>query len=120
MTARMLDERVNEEVLPQVEHVPQGRKVFQGAQDAQVPPQGEHIPNVEGGIEVPEMSNREIREALIATTRAVTMKVNFNMMHMVVECTMTSRMRDLVREECYMDMLHDDDLSYTHDVCTVN
>ena len=53
------------------------------------------------------MSNREIREALIATTRAVTMKVNFNMMHMVVECTMTSRMRDLVREECYMAMVHD-------------
>ena len=50
----------------QVEQVPQGGKGIQGAQDAQVPPQGDPISNVEGGIEVPEMSNREIRESLIA------------------------------------------------------
>ena len=80
MTARMLDERVNEEVLPQVEHVPQGRKVFQGAQDAQVPLQGDPIPNVERGIEVPEMSNRDIREDLIAIPRVVTMQANLNIM----------------------------------------
>ena len=29
-------------------------------------PKGNGIPNMEGGMEVPEMSNREIREAFIA------------------------------------------------------
>ena len=62
-----------------------------------MPPQGNPIPNVEGGIEVPEMSNREIREALIAITRDVTMKANLNMIPRVVESTMTSRLRDFVR-----------------------
>ena len=38
-----------------------------------MPPQGDPIPNVEEGIEVSEMSNREIREALIAIARAVIM-----------------------------------------------
>ena len=66
------------------------------------------------------MSNREIREPLLDLTQAVTMHANLIMMASVVESTITSRFRDLVREECYMDMLHDDDLSYTHDVCTVN
>ena len=67
MDARRLEEeRVNEEVPPQVEQVPQGGQGVQGAQDAQVPPQGDPIPNVEGGIEVLDMSNREIRKALIA------------------------------------------------------
>ena len=42
---RMEEERVNEEVPPQVEQVPQGG---QGVQDDQVPPQGDPIPNVEG------------------------------------------------------------------------
>ena len=57
---RMEEERVNDEVPPQGEQVPQGGQGFQGAQDDQVPPQGYPIPNVEGGIEVSEMSNREI------------------------------------------------------------
>ena len=37
-----------------------------GVEGSQVPPQGDPNPNLEGGIEVPEMSNREIREAFIA------------------------------------------------------
>ena len=88
MAARRLEEkRVNEEVPPQVEkveQVPQGGQGVQGAKDAQVPPQGDRIPNVEGGIEVPEMSNREIREALIDIDRSVTMQANLNMMPRVV------------------------------------
>ena len=55
---RLEEERVNEEVPPQVEQVPQGGQGVQGAKDAQVPPQCDPIPNVEGSIEVPEMSNR--------------------------------------------------------------
>ena len=60
------DERVNEEIPTQVEQVSKGGKEVQGAQGSQVPPQGDHVPNMEEGIEVPEMSNREIRKALIA------------------------------------------------------
>ena len=40
------------------------------------------------------MSNGEIREALIAISRVVTIKANLNMMPRVVESTMTSRLRD--------------------------
>ena len=43
------------------------------------------------------MSNGEIREALIAISRVVTIKANLNMMPRVVESTMTSRLRDFVR-----------------------
>ena len=42
------EERVNEEVPLQVEKVPQGGQGVEGAQDAQVPPKGDPIPNVEG------------------------------------------------------------------------
>ncbi|TMX05346.1 hypothetical protein EJD97_023717, partial [Solanum chilense] len=73
---RMEEEMVNEEVPPQVEKVekvPQGGKGVQGVKDAQVHPQGDPIPNVEGGVEVLEMSDREFREALISIARAVTM-----------------------------------------------
>ncbi|XP_069154545.1 uncharacterized protein [Solanum lycopersicum] len=52
---------------------------------------------MEGGIKVSEMSNREIREALIAITRVVPMQANLNMMPRVVEITMTSRLNDFVR-----------------------
>ncbi|XP_015084140.1 uncharacterized protein LOC107027498 [Solanum pennellii] len=48
-------------------------------------------------MEVLEMSIREIREALIAIARAVTMKANFNMIPRVVESTMTYWLRDFVR-----------------------
>ena len=88
---------MNEEVPPQVEqveYVPQDGQGFQGAHDSQVPPLGDPIPNVERGIEVPEMSNREIREALIAIDRVVIMQANLNMMPMFMEITMTSRLRD--------------------------
>ena len=43
------------------------------------------------------MSNREIREALIAIDRVVIMQANFNMMPRVVENIMTSRLRYFVR-----------------------
>ena len=101
MTARRFEEdRVNEEVHPhveQVEQVPQGGHDVQGAQDAQVPLQGDPIPNVERDIEVPEMYNREIREVVIAIARAVTMQANLNMIPRVVKSTMISRLRDYVR-----------------------
>ena len=48
----MGEERVNKEVPPQVEQVPQGSQGVQGARDSQVPTQGDPIPYVEGGIEV--------------------------------------------------------------------
>ena len=57
---RMEEERVNEKLPPQVEQVSQGGQRVQDSQDAQVPHQGDPIPNAEGGIEVLEMSNREI------------------------------------------------------------
>ena len=62
-------------------------------------PQGDPIPNVEGGIKVPEMFNREIIEALIAIARAMIMQVNLCMVHRVnvVGSTMTSRLRNFVR-----------------------
>ena len=49
-TRRVEENDVHEDIPPQVDQVPQDGK---GAQ-------GDHIPNVEGGIEVSEMSNREI------------------------------------------------------------
>ena len=64
-----------------------------------MPPQGDPIPNVEEGIEVLEMSNRDIREALIAIAQAVTMQANLSMVPRVnvVESTTMSRLRDFVR-----------------------
>ena len=59
---RLEEQRGNDEVTPQleqVEQVPQGGQVTQGAQDAQVPPRSDPIPNVEEGIGVLEMSNIE-------------------------------------------------------------
>ena len=52
---------------------------------------------MEGFIDVPEMSYREIREALIAIARAVTTQANLNILPRVVERIMTSRWRDFVR-----------------------
>ena len=43
------------------------------------------------------MSNKEIREALIAIARFTTMQANLNMMPRVMESTMTSSLRDFVR-----------------------
>ena len=76
MTDRSLEEEtMNEEIPPQVEKVPQGGKGVQGDQGTQVPPQVYTIPNAEESIEVPEMPNREIREALIAIARALTCRL---------------------------------------------
>ena len=68
MAARRLEEeRVNQDVPPKVEQVPQGG---QGVQGSKVPPQGDNIPNVEGVNEVPvvhlKFTSQEIREALMA------------------------------------------------------
>ena len=52
---------------------------------------------MEEGIEVLEMSNRDIREALITIARGVTMQANLNMMPRVVESIMKSRLRDFLR-----------------------
>ena len=51
---------------------------------------------MEGGIDVPDMFNRENIEALTAIARAVTMEGNLNMMPKVVASTMTSRLRDFL------------------------
>ena len=91
---------MNEEVphqVEQVEQVPQSGDGVQSAQDAQIPPQGDPITNVEGGIEVEMMPNREIIEALIAIASAMTMHPNLNMMPRVMESTMISGLRDFVR-----------------------
>ena len=54
MVARRLEEeRMNEDIPPQVKQVEQVPPDGQGVQGAQVPPQGDHIPNVEGVNEVP-------------------------------------------------------------------
>ncbi|XP_015087016.1 uncharacterized protein LOC107030146 [Solanum pennellii] len=82
---------VHEEIPPQVEQVPQGD---------QVPPQGDQVPIVEGGNDVPivppELSIRDIREALFSVAQAVTTQTNLSMVPMmnVIETTMTSRLRD--------------------------
>ena len=52
---------------------------------------------MEGFIDVPEMSYREIREALIAIARAVTTQANLNILPRVVERIMTSRLRYILR-----------------------
>ena len=46
---------------------------------------------MQGGIEVPEMYNREIREALIVIVCLVTMLDNLNTSPRVVESNITSR-----------------------------
>ena len=43
------------------------------------------------------MSNREIREALVALAQGVTTQINLSMVPRVVESTITSRLRDFVR-----------------------
>ena len=85
---------MNKEVPSHVEQVPQGR---QGVKGAQVPPQGYPIPNVKGGIEVLDMSIREIREALIGIARAMTMQANLSMMPRVLESSTKTRLRNFVK-----------------------
>ncbi|TMX05337.1 hypothetical protein EJD97_024185, partial [Solanum chilense] len=97
MASTKLDEgRVNEEVPPQVKQVLQGTQRAQGAQGVQLPIRGQ-------GNEVivvpPEMTNREIRDALLTFVRAMTTHVNRGIERRVnvVESTMTTRLRDFVR-----------------------
>ena len=70
---RLGEERMIEEIPYQVKKVPEDGKGVQGAQ-------GDHVPNMEGGNEYPsELSNRDIREALLALARVVTTQVNLSM-----------------------------------------
>ena len=81
---------MHEEIPPQVEQVPLGSKVHQ-------------VPIVEGGNDVlvapPELSNSDIKEALLALARVLTTQANFSKVPRVnvVPSTMTSRLRDFVR-----------------------
>ena len=52
-----------------------------------------------GGYDVPELSNRDIREAFLALARSVTTQVNLSVVPRVnvVESTMISSLRDFVR-----------------------
>ena len=90
---RVVENDVNEEIPPQVE------KVLQGAQDVE----DDQVPIVGGGNEVPvvppEMTNGEIRGALLILSRALTTHVNMGTETRldVVERTMTSRLRDFER-----------------------
>ena len=100
MTAKRLKEqRMTDEIPRQFEKIPEDG---QGVQVAQVPPQGDHIPNVEGGnglsVNIPYFTNQEIVEALLNLSQAVTTQPNLSMIprENVVECTMTSRLRDFV------------------------
>ncbi|TMX03197.1 hypothetical protein EJD97_017732 [Solanum chilense] len=81
ITARRLEEeRMNEEIHPQVEQVKKVSQDGKGFQGFKVRPQGDHIPNVEGGNEVlmilPKFTNQEIREALMTLDQAVTTQIN--------------------------------------------
>ena len=94
MAVRRLDEqRVDEEILPQVEEVEQVR---QGAQGDQVPigGQGNEVPVVP-----PDITNGDIRDALLAISRALTTHVNMGIAPRVniVERTMTSILRYFLR-----------------------
>ena len=97
MDARRLEEeRVNEEVPPQVEQVEQ---VPQGAKEFKVLKMPKCLPKVILFLmwkEVLRFQRCQI-EDLISIARAVTVKTNLNMMPRVVESTMTSRLRDFVR-----------------------
>ncbi|TMW81050.1 hypothetical protein EJD97_012431 [Solanum chilense] len=95
MASKRFEEgRVNEEVPPQVE------KVIQGSQ---IPAQGVQVTIGGEGNEVrlvpPEMTNGEIREALLDLARSMTTYVNRGIEPKVniVESTITSRLRDFVR-----------------------
>ena len=100
---RVEDNDVHEEIHPQVEQVAQDGQGLKSSLGAQVPPQGGHVPNGEGGNEVllvhPDLTNQEIREAWIALARAMTTQANLSLVPRVniVESTMISRLRDFLR-----------------------
>ena len=96
--ARRVEENdVTEEIPPQVEQV---EKIPQGAQ---VPPQGDQVLIVEGGNDIlvvpPELSNRDIREALLDLAQVVTSQVDLSMdLRMnIVKSSMTYGLRNFVR-----------------------
>ena len=96
----MVEEKhVNEGLPPRSRQVTQGVHVPYGVQGAQ----GDQVPIVEGGNDVqvvpPELSNSDIREALLALARDITTQANLNMVPRmnVVKSSMTSRLRDFVR-----------------------
>lgn len=72
--------------------------MLQGSQSSEVPPQGDHAPNMKGGNEVLELTNQKIRVALLTLTQAMTTPINLNMRPRVLDITMASMLRDLVRE----------------------
>ena len=93
-SAKIVEENdVHEEIPPQVEEV---ERIPQGAQSDQVPimSQGNNVPVVPL-----ELSSCDIREALLALTRAMTTQGNLSMVPWVnsVERTMTFRLRYFVR-----------------------
>ena len=100
MAVRRLEEEGEHEEIPQGRLDPQGVKV---TQDAQVPPQGDQVPlggeGNEDTVVPPDMTNRQIREALLSLVRTMTTHVNRGIEPMVnaIESTMTSRLRDFVR-----------------------
>ena len=88
-TTRVDENDVNEDIPPQVEKVEQV-------------PQGDQVPIGGQGKEVsmvpPEMTNGEIREALLAIARVLNTHVNMGIAPRVnvVEITLTSGLRDFV------------------------
>ncbi|TMX05037.1 hypothetical protein EJD97_003172 [Solanum chilense] len=92
-TIRMTTRRVEDKVPPRVEQGPQGVQV----------PQVEQVPITNEGNEVSvvpsDITNGEIREALLTLSRAMTTQVNRDIGPMMndFESTMTSRLRDFVR-----------------------
>lgn len=100
---RMMEEgRVDAEVRPygkQVQQVPHDGQGFQVSQGSQVPPQGDHTLYVVGGNDVPELTNWDIREFLLAFPQAATSQSNLKMVPRInaIESTMSYRLRDFVR-----------------------
>lgn len=103
VSRRMEGGRVNEKIAPQVQQVEQVLQYGQGVQGDQIIPQGIQVPIGGQGNDVlvipPEITNGEIREALVAVARAVTTHVNKGIEPVInfVERTMTSIFRESVR-----------------------
>ena len=58
--------------------MPHDGKGFQFAQGAQVPTQGNSAPNAVGGNDVPELTNWDIRESLLALALAAKTHTNMS------------------------------------------
>ena len=112
MSERLYDDRVSlsSSILCPVNRVneesPQGvlaPQVVQVPQDAQVPPQGDQVPIGDEGNDIPlvppDITNGDIREALLTSARALTTYVTRDIESRMnaLESTMTSRLRLFVR-----------------------